>query len=548
VPTPEKPSRSSEPDRSRGAGKLEGRGSYAKVARASVIWGYLRVGLQAVITIPSTIALARMLTPEEFGIAAAASFFGQLSARLASGGLGQVIVRQKDLRSDHISTVFTINAAITAILVILLLAGAPAIGRFYGRQEVAWLIPAVGVTFALGALSTVQQALLNRDLRYKESATIATLDTTVTAVTAVVFAALGFRYWSLVLGDLCGAFVKFVYGVRVVGWHARLQFVPSTAREIRSFAAGSYAKRLLEHLTRNVDNLIIGRVLGMSALGFYDKAFSVVNKLFSKMTVVGPSVSFRIFSALQDEQERLRLAYQKVLMTTTLMTYGVFAAVGVMAPHLIVVAFGEKWRPAILPCQVLCFSFALKVMDQYAMTASNARGWVWPHVWRQVISVACIVCGVYYAAPRWGIDGAALAVLGSAVISSILTQGILQKATGMGWRDTLKPQVPGVTVATLVILTLWTIDTILAARVGSPTVMVVQAATAFVIVLSFAVWCPFPQVRVLLFDAVSDYSPTLAGRLWQDVGVRQRAAKKERRAGRGRNGQTEPKAEATSPS
>lgn len=520
----------SSPDRPHPGPKLREHKSYGRVARASAMWAYLRASAQAVIAIPATIILARTLTPEEFGIAAAAVFFSQLAARLSSGGLGNALVRIKELRPEHISTVFTFNAGITALSVAALIAAAPFVGDFYGRPEVGWLLPVVAINFALGALSNVQQALLSRDLRYREMAKIGTADVTVAAITSVILALVGFSYWSLVLGEVCGAFVKFTYGVRVVGWHARLHFDRTAARELSSFAAGSYVRRMLEHFTRNVDSLIVGRTLGMAALGFYDKGFSIANKLYLKMTVVGPGVSFRIFSIIQDESERFRHGYHKVIMTATLLGYSVFAALGTMAPHLLIVAFGERWRPAILPFQVLCVSFSLKILNQYATAASQAQGWIWPQVWRQLVQVVCIVVGVYLATP-WGINGAAVAVLGASVVMFFLTQGMMRSATGLGWADVLWPQIPAVTIAAFLVMALWGIDAVLAPHGAvAPAILSAQATAAALIVFAFAWWCPFPDARVLMHDAVNDFSPEIAEWLWQDVASQRRAEKSARRA------------------
>ncbi len=267
----------------------------------------------------------------------------------------------------------------------------------------------------------------------------------------------------------------------------------------------------------------------MTALGFYDKAFSLVNKVFLKMTVVGPGVSFRIFSIIQDEPERFRLAYHKVVMTTTLMTYCAFATVAIMAPHLIVVVLGARWSPAIVPCQVLCVSFALKAMNQYSVTAANARGWVWPTVFRQIIGVLCIAGGVYYAAPRWGIDGAAFAVWVDRLLplfdpryhaggnrtrlgGYVEAPGPRDRSRDLGGEHVVGDRL------------------ILAPRAGSLVILCVQSAAAALIALGFAVWCPFREARVLLHDAVNDYFPRLAARLWRDVAVSQEANKQRRRA------------------
>jgi PST family polysaccharide transporter len=445
-------------------------------------------------------------------------------------------VRIKELRSEHIATVFTMNAAVTGVAVLALLGAAPFIGSFYGTPEVAWLLPLVAVAFVLGAFSNVQQALLRREMRYREMTTIGTVDLMVSSVTAVFFAFLGFSYWSLVLGDVCGAFVKFVYGVRVVGWHSRIQFDRQAARELSSFAAGSFVRRLLEHLTRNVDNLVVARTLGMTALGFYDKAFSLTNRLYLRITVVGPNVSFRIFSIIQDEPERFRLAYHKVIMTTTLVTYTAFAVLGAMAPQLIVVAFGEQWKPTVLPFQILCFSFAMKTLNQYAVSASEARGWIWSQVWRQIVQVICIVVGVYLASP-WGIDGAALAVAGAGLVMFFLTQSMMRAATGLAWADTLRPQVPSFVLSGLLGVSLVTVNYALVAWAPPHLILLAQAFAAGLIVLAFAWWCPFRDVRVIMHDTVGDLSPRIARWIWKDVAAEQRA-EKDRRRGESRGART----------
>jgi O-antigen/teichoic acid export membrane protein len=281
-------------------------------------------------------------------------------------------------------------------------------------------------------------------------------------------------------------------------------------------------------LTRNIDNLVIGRTLGMTALGFYDKAFSLGNQLYLRMTVVGPGVSFRIFSIIQDQPERFRRGYHKVIMTATLLSYPAFAALGAVAPHLIVLGFGEPWRPAIVPFQVLCVSFSLKLLNQYATSASQARGWIWPQVWRQLVQVLCIVIGVYLATP-WGIVGAALAVVGATVIMFFLTQGMMRAATGLEWADILRPQVPAVATSAFLVATLWSIDLAFAGKVAPFLILTAQVAAAGILGLVFAWWCPFRDVRELLHDAVSDVAPRLADWVWRDVATKQQAEKARRR-------------------
>jgi teichuronic acid exporter len=504
--------------------KLKAHRSFGRLARKSVMWAYLRTGIYGIVAIPTTILLARMLSPADFGIAAAAMFFGQLAKKLSSGGLGLALVRVKDLRADHISSVFVISVVTSVAGALALVGAAPYIGAFYNAPEVGWVLPLVALSFLFGGLSMVQQALLGRDLRYREMATIGVLDLVVASLTAVVFAAFGFRYWSLIIGEVCGAFVKWIYGAWVVGWHLRFRFVPSAARELSSFALGSYTKGVLQHVTRNVDTIMIGRLLGVTPLGFYDKAYALVSRVFNKMMVAGPSVSFRIFSIIQDEPERFRRAYRKVIMTVTLFGYMVLGALAMMGPHLIVVAFGEKWGPSIVPLQILCAAFALRLTSQYAISAANARGWIWPLVGCRAVETVCIVAGIYVGS-AWGINGVALAVLGATAMVFLLMQSLMKAATGLRWSDILEPQVPALSSTALLVVMLWGLDRVLASSsVIPPAILVVQACAMGVFALIFAWWCPFREARELMHEVVSDMSPRVAQFVWRDVPAARPAA------------------------
>jgi O-antigen/teichoic acid export membrane protein len=286
-------------------------------------------------------------------------------------------------------------------------------------------------------------------------------------------------------------------------------------------------RRVLEYGTQNIDSVMIGRLLGVGALGFYDKAFSIGNKIFQNMTSAGPAVSFRIFAIIQDDPKRFQRAFHKVILTVTLLGYFVLTALGTTAPHLIVVALGDEWRPAIVPLQLLCVSFAFKLLNRYATSAAHARGWVWPQIWRQAVHIVFIAVGVGIAIP-WGLVGAAAAVLVANILMFFLTQGMMRAATGLGWSDVLRPQVPAVCSAAALGAVLWLIDAGMAASAPF-VVLIVQGSTAAVFALLFAWWCPFEDARMLMYEVISDVSPRLAGFVWKDLAAAEHLARLTRR-------------------
>jgi O-antigen/teichoic acid export membrane protein len=485
--------------------------SLGRASRAGVLWTTARSYIVEIVTLPSTVALAQLLSPFDFGVAAVAIFSGRLAARISNAGMGAALIRTKELRDDHISSLFIANLALTLTGGLLLWALARPLAAFYNEPAIADLIPLVVLDIVFSALSMVSQALLARTMRYKEMATLATADALANAAASVAFAWFGFGYWSLVLGGVCGSGLKWIWGVKLVGWHVRFKFVPSAARELVFFGFGTYARSLLEYVSLTIDNLIVGKVLGVQALGYYDKAFSTTQRAYNKLTVGGPSVSFRALAILQDDLVRFHRALEKILVSTTILTYGAFAVLGAMGPHLIVLVFGEKWQPSVVPFQMLCLSAAFRVTNVFAGAAADARGWVWSNVWRQGVYVVLIAVGVYFTAP-WGINGASAAVLAATAVMTLLTMEVAKVATEMSWRSLLTPQIPGMLLAVLLGGLVWLVDGLFQ-RWGITAhfpVLLAQTVVAGVVGIAAIRWTPFPIVSSVIHEIVSDVSPKLA--------------------------------------
>jgi O-antigen/teichoic acid export membrane protein len=485
--------------------------SLGRASRAGVLWTTARSYIVEIVTFPSTVALAQLLSPFDFGVAALAIFFGRLAARVANAGMGSALVRTKELRNEHISSIFVANLALTLIADLALLVLAKPLATFYKAPAIAGLMPVVALDILFSALSMVSQALLARGMRYKEMATLATADALANAASSVVFAWLGFGYWSLVLGGACGSGLKWLWGVKLVGWQMSFRFVPSAARELMSFAFGTYARGLLEYASLTIDNLVVGKVLGVTMLGYYDKAFSTTQRAYNKLTVGGPTVSFRTLAILQDDLVRFHRALEKILVSTTLLTYSGFAVLGAMGPHLIVFVFGEKWQPCVIPFQLLCASAALRTTNAFAGAAANARGWIWSNVWRQGVYAGLIAVGVYLAGP-WGINGASVAVLVATTVMTFLTLEMAKVATETTWRTLLTPQIPGSVLAVLLGGLVWLVDRLFL-RWGVSAhlpVLVAQTVVAGVVGIAAIRWTPFPIVASVIHEIVSDVSPKLA--------------------------------------
>jgi O-antigen/teichoic acid export membrane protein len=318
--------------------------------------------------------------------------------------------------------------------------------------------------------------------------------------------------YSVLLSDI----VRVVCRTWMSKFVPRLRFSRAAAHDILSFGLGIYVKNLLEYCTQNIDNLIVGRLLGMTSLGFYDKAFNTVSKLSDRITLGGPGVSLTAFALMQDDLPRLRRAYRKVILSVSLVGYPVLAGVAFVANELVQVMFGARWQPAALPLQILCVATMLRQISFYASSATQAQGYIWSEVKRQAVAVVVLAVGVA-ALSRWGLAGAATGVLLSAAASTIMLQLLVRRVTALTWGDLFQPQLPGVLCAACTVLAAAAVKLLLFWWLGEPGALTILAACAVAGgagTLAFLLLAPFGAMQDVVRETLKDVGLTfVAARL-----------------------------------
>jgi len=492
------------------------RGSYGTLAKRGVVWSAVREGVRFIVLIPTGMLVARLLSPQESGIAAAAYFVMQLGNRLTQFGLGVSLVRAKNVTDQHVSSVFVLNLAAGGLASAFFAVVGPMLGGLIGSHEAASLLPVAGLGFLIGAFGSVPAALLSRAMRYRESATSDLLANLVYSVSIVTMAWFGWSYWSAVYSVLLSDVVRVICRSWMAKFVPRLRFSRAAARDILSFGLGIYVKNLLEYCTQNIDNLIVGRLLGMTPLGYYDKAFNTASKLSDRISLGGSGVLLTAFALMQDDLPRFSRAYRKVILSVSLVSFPVLAGVAFVANELVQVMFGARWQPAALPLQILCVATMFRQIGLYASSATQAQGYIWSEVKRQALAVLVLAVGVVTLS-RWGIGGAAAGVLLSAAASTIMLQLLVRRVTGLTWSDLFLPQLPGVLCAACAVMAAAAVKQLLFWWRGEPGALTILAACAVAGgagTLAFLLLAPFGAMQDVVKETLTDVGLTfVAARL-----------------------------------
>jgi len=482
---------------------------YGRAALVGVVWSWLASAGTELMWLPTAMITARLLTPEDFGITATATFFISLATRLTQFGFNAALLRMKTVDEEHASSIFVMNVVMGAAAWLVLALASPFIAAFFRSPATGHILPIAALSFLVVPFGTVPAALLLRDLRYKELTYVTWINTLTSSATTIGLAWAGFGFWSLVYGQLAAAIVSSVAKAAYGRWRPHFRFTMQAARDTFSFGLGIYALRLVEYGALNLDSMAVGRMMGMTSLGFYDKAFNLMSRVLDRLNQSGPAISFRVFAAIQDEEERFRRGFRKVTLSATLMGYPALAMLGFAADPLFLVLFGPQWVVAARAFQLLCLAGAFKMLNAYTASVVEAAGHVWAEVWRQVVYLALILGGVV-ALRAWGTTGAAVAVLIATLVMTVLLHQLLLSKTPLTLADVLVPQLPAAGCALGVLASLAAVEYAFELAAKGPLLhLIVLGAVGAVVFVAFVILVPVASVRELVSDVIEHLGPVV---------------------------------------
>jgi O-antigen/teichoic acid export membrane protein len=357
-------------------------------------------GTNMVITLASTSVLARILMPSDFGLLGMVFALTAIAERFKDIGLGRATIQKKDLSHAEVSNLFWLNAAvgIGISLLICLLSGA--IARFYHEQRLTHIAMALSITFLFGGFTIQHQALLNRRMRFLATGTISTGALAFSNGVAILLALKGFGYWSLVSREILRS-VLLAIGIFVAcPWVPALPDRQQKLPHHMRFARHVTVFNLVTYLTSSVDQILLGRFAGASALGIYRQAFQLVMMPLNQLTAPVQSVSEPLFSALQDDAEKYKRGFQKTVSALSLITMPLAAGIFMCSQQIVSLLLGQRWlaaveivrilaiaaflRPAIstigfvmISCGKTARYMALGILDSLALVVAVSVGVLW---------------------------------------------------------------------------------------------------------------------------------------------------------------------------
>jgi O-antigen/teichoic acid export membrane protein/glycosyltransferase involved in cell wall biosynthesis len=377
----------------------------AGLGRAAVrglAWTMLRSVSSRVVGGLVFVVLARLLDPEAFGtIALAAAFIALLSLPVESG-FGEALIQRREVTRSDLDTAFWVSNALGVGLALIMTACAAPLGELFDQPELTPVLRVLSLVFVVAALASVPQALLRRELAFREIALRGFAATLAGGAVGVGMALAGWGVWSLVGQILANAVVGTVVLWLACSWRPGRAVLRSSFLQLFRFGANVLGERVALAASRRSDDFLIGLVLGPVALGLYAAAYRILRLVTETIIWTVEGVAFPLFSRLHGDAERAKRAFYAVTQQCSAVAVPVFLALAVLAPELIRVALGPQWLGAIPVMQVLALVGIPHSVTYFNKAVVNAAGR--PDLSLRVAIVTGVVNVVGFAlVVRWGI-------------------------------------------------------------------------------------------------------------------------------------------------
>jgi lipopolysaccharide exporter len=437
-----------------------GNASLAHIALPALKWQYAGTAFQVGLRFIIGVILARLLSPEAFGIVGLALIPIGLGRLLGDLGFAAIIQRAC-LTREHVRAAFTASVMMGMLLFSMLWFLAPTVSRMFMQDELIPILRTIGVSFILSGASATPISLLRRELRFRKLAGIE-IATYVLGygMVGVTLALWGYGAWSLVIASIAQSLCEAILCIYLTKRSIRLYFGLKEYRNLLGFASAEVLNNVVNYIAENLDFFVIGKWLGPYMLGLYNRSFYLTTLPISRFSAALSSVIFPLYSKVQEDIPRLGRALLRTVLIASIVTTPVFFAIAAAPEIFISGLFGERWRSAAGALQILCLSGPFMAMAHILGAVTHARGYVFNECARQIIYLIGMGITLWFLLP-YGIEGVAMAVALATFARYLLLTELALKLAGINWREFSLAQVPGSLLGTTVAATVF-----LASRLG----------------------------------------------------------------------------------
>ncbi|MDB5144686.1 MAG: lipopolysaccharide biosynthesis protein [Mucilaginibacter sp.] len=422
--------------------------SLRKKALSGLVWTFTQQFSNQIINFVVSIILARFLSPAEFGLIGMLSIFISIGSTLMDSGLTSSLIRTPDADQRDYSTVFFINIIGSIIFYLLLFAAAPFIATFYKHEILTALIRVYALTFIIQAFVGVQSTRLTKILNFKTQLKIQVPSIIGGGILGIVLARMGYGAWSLVWMSLFQSLLSTIQHWIFAGWRPDFIFDKARFKHHFNFGYKMAISNLAQTFYNNIYTLIIGRYFSAAQVGYYTRSLSLRQLPISNLTAALSKVSFPMFSAINSEDQRLKLAYKRLMQQLVFWLTPLLILLAIVAVPFIRILLTDKWLPAVPYFQILCFAGIMYPL-KFNLNILQVKGRSDLLMKLEIVKKTYGIIAVLFAV-QYGIMGLLYCQLILDVVEFLVNSYYCGKMINYSVKEQLKDFVPSISLAAAV--------------------------------------------------------------------------------------------------
>lgn len=374
-------------------------------AASGMMWSAIQKYSMEIIGFISSIILARLLTPDDYGAIGMLAIFMSLAQVFIDAGFGSALIQKKEPTQTDYSTVFFFNIGMSLVLYLILFFSAPAIASFYRMPILSKILRIQGLILFIYAFSIIQQNQIRKSLHFKKLSIITIITSVTSLIVTVTMAFMGCGVWALVAQNFVGALLPCVFFWITINWRPSWVYSWSSFKELFGFGSYMFFTHLFTTFSQRITGLLVGRWYDSTTMGYYSKASTTSKYATLSISGVMIQTTYPLYASVQDDKQRLINVVKRITSTLAYITVPMLCLLILVAKPLFVFLYSDRWLDSVLYFQILCvggIAGCLLSVNQQTIAAIGKSKvfFVWAIV-KESMGIALQIVGLLV----WGIMG-----------------------------------------------------------------------------------------------------------------------------------------------
>ena len=340
--------------------------------------------------------LARLLSPEEFGVVALVTVFISFFNMLSNAGIGPAVVQNKELSNEDVQSIFLFSIFLGFFLALVFFFSSSFISEFYNNNELLLITKLLSITVFFSSLKVVPNALLLKNLKFKRIGIITIVIQLFSGFFAIILAFKGYSYYALVYKSIFDSILTFLlfYWLSPIKISIRVKI--TALKKIIRFSSFQFMFNFINFFSRNIDNLLIGKYINPVALGLYDKSYQLMMVPVQNLTHVISPVLHPVLSEFQQDKNKIYNAYSNVFKLLASIGFPLSIFLYFTANEIISILYGVKWVQSVPVFKILSLTIGIQMVLSSSGAIFQALNRTDLLFYSGLLSAFFIICGIGY--------------------------------------------------------------------------------------------------------------------------------------------------------